>query len=288
MLRCNTEECSAARRIPHSGINEAFSNGERAISKPHSVTPGAWYETLPFADGVTLIHEPWMPPFYRGHMWLVRGSERDLLIDAGLGHVPLRAHVPALRGRPVTLLVSHTHWDHIGSAHEFDGPQDQRLVHPAQAAVLADPAPEATLFAKYADGSRDAAAFTRRPEGWDAARHAIRAAPATGTVEDGALIDLGDRALRVLHTPGHCAGHIALFEERTGILFAQDAVYDGPLVDTCPDSDIALYRATLERLRAEIAPRMVHGGHFASFGPVRYRQIIADYLAATDPCGGGA
>lgn len=81
----------------------------QAISKSHGVPPEGWYEALPFADDVTLIHEPWMPPFYRGHMWLVRGRDRDLLIDAGLGHVPLRASLPILRGRPVTLLVSHVH-----------------------------------------------------------------------------------------------------------------------------------------------------------------------------------
>ena len=81
------------------------------MQEMQSVAAGDWYETIPFADVVTLIHEPWMPPFFRGHMWLVRGRDRDLLIDAGLGHVPLRDHVPALRGRPVTLLISHTHWD---------------------------------------------------------------------------------------------------------------------------------------------------------------------------------
>lgn len=245
----------------------------------HAVPAASWYETVPFADGVTLVHEPWMPPFYRGHVWLVRGRDRDLVIDAGLGHVPLRASVPALRGRPAVLLVSHAHWDHVGAAHEFDAPGDERLAHPDTAPALADPAPERTLFGKYADGSRDALAFTRVPEGWDARRHRIRPAPATRLVGEGDRIDLGDRSFAVLHTPGHCAGHLALWEERTGTLFAQDAIYDGPLVDTCPDSDVGLYRQTLARLRAEFDPRVVHGGHFASFGPTRFRQLADEYLS---------
>lgn len=248
----------------------------------HEVAWDAWYETVPFADGVTLIHEPWMPPFFRGHMWLVRGRDRDLVIDAGLGHVPLRGRVPALSGRPATLLVSHTHWDHIGAAHEFDGPEDERLAHPAEAAVLADPDPGRTLYAKYADGSRDAEAFTRRPAGWDAGRHRIRPAPATRLVGEGDRIDLGDRVLTVLHTPGHSPGHLALWEERTGTLFAQDAVYDGPLVDTCPDSDVAAYRRTMARLRDDFSPRVVHGGHFPSFGRVRFEQVVAAYLSETE------
>ncbi len=256
---------------------------EEASSIMHSVGPAHWYETVPFADGVTLIHEPWMPPFYRGHMWHIRGGERDLLIDAGLGHIPLRANLPELRGRPVTLLVSHTHWDHIGAAHEFDQAGDERLVHAAEASVLADPDPEATLFAKYRDGSRDADAFTRRPEGWDAGRHLIRSAPATRTVGEGDRIELGGRSLTVLHTPGHSPGHLALWEERTGTLFPQDIVYDGPLVDACPGADIGTYRATLMRLKRDIAPRMVHAGHFPSFGETRFRQIIDRYLGETRP-----
>lgn len=254
-----------------------------AQSNSHSVAPHSWYETLPFADGVTLIHEPWMPPFYRGHMWLIRGSERDLIVDAGLGHVPLRANLAALRGRPVSLLVSHTHWDHIGAAHEFDRPGDERLVHAAEAAILADPDPEHTLFAKYRDGSRDAEAFTRQPDGWNAGTHRIRPAPATRLVGEGDRIDLGGRSLTVLHTPGHSPGHLALWEERTGTLFPQDIVYDGPLVDTCRGADIATYRATLMRLRREIVPRIVHGGHFPSFGPTRFRQIIDRYLVDSEP-----
>ncbi len=244
---------------------------------PATIDPERWYEFVRFADGVTLIHEPWMPPFYRGHMWLVRGRDRDLLIDAGLGHVPLRPAVAALSHRPVTLVLSHTHWDHIGGAADFA----DRLVHPAEAAVLADPDPARTLFRSYASGARDTAAFTIPPAGWNAAAHLIRPAPATALIDEGDRIDLGDRVFAVLHTPGHSPGHVALFEERTGTLFAQDAVYDGPLVDTCPDSDIPTYRRTMARLRRDIQPSIVHGGHFPSFGAVRFRQIIDAYLEAT-------
>ena len=46
-------------------------------------------------DGVTLIHEPWIKPFFRCNIWHVRGRDRDLLFDTGLGHVSLRRHVRA-------------------------------------------------------------------------------------------------------------------------------------------------------------------------------------------------
>ncbi|MBH0237315.1 MBL fold metallo-hydrolase [Methylobrevis albus] len=243
-----------------------------------SIAADAWYETVPFADGIALIHEPWIPPFFRCNMWLVRGRDRDLLVDAGLGAVPLRANMPLLSGRPVLLLASHTHFDHIGAAHEFA----ERLVHPAEAGVLADPANDATLFSHYASGDADAEMFDALPPGWDARRYRIPPAPATGLVGEGDRIDLGDRVLTVLETPGHSPGHVSLFEEATGTLIAQDVIYDGALVDDCAGADKAVYRATLRRLR-ELEPRIVHGGHFQSFGRTRFRQLIDAYLGAQDP-----
>ena len=242
--------------------------------------PEEWYERIPFGEGVTLVHEPFMPFFFRCNMWHVRGRDRDLLIDTGSGAISLTAQMKWLAQRPTICLLSHTHWDHIGSAHEFA----ERLVHPAEAAILADPTNAATLAAKYAkdDPAIEAQMFTRRPPGWRGSAYRLRPAPPTQLVAEGAVIDLGDRRLTVLHTPGHSPGHISLFEERTGILFAADAVYDGPLVDKLYHSDLAAYRATMRRLR-DLQPSIVHGGHFPSFGPTRYRELIDAYLAGTPP-----
>ncbi len=234
-----------------------------------------WYETIAFADGITLIHEPWMMPFFRCNMWHIRGRDRDLLVDTGLGAFGLRQYLPILQGRPVTCLSSHTHYDHIGATHEFD----DRLVHPLEAAVLANPANEATLFSHYASGNRDGEMFIARPENWSAAAYRISPAPATGLIDDGDVIDLGDRQFTVLHTPGHSPGHVSLWEDRTGTLIAQDVIYDGPLVTRCAGADIAVYTRTAARLR-EMTPRIVHGGHFPSFGPVRFRQLIDAFLEA--------
>lgn len=237
------------------------------------IPANAWYETVPFADGVTLIHEPWLPFFFRCNMWHVRGRDRDLLVDTGLGAFGLRAYVPILRGRPIVCLSSHAHFDHIGSTHEFE----ERLVHPLEVAIQANPDNDATLFTPYAGDGRDADMFIERPLGWDPATYKITPAPATGHIAEGDLIDLGDRQFKVLHTPGHSPGHLSLFEEATGTLIAQDVIYDGPLVTDCAGADMIVYRNTMQRLR-EIDPRIVHGGHFPSFGLVRYRQLIDTFL----------
>ena len=228
-----------------------------------------WYECLQQAHGITLIHEPWIKPFFRCNIWLVRGRDRDLLFDSGLGHFGLKAHVPALTGRPPLAVASHTHFDHIGSHHEFP----DRAVHEAEAGILADPRNEWTLADRYATEDM----FDRPPEDWDTARYHVRPAPASRLLKDGDVIDLGDRRLAVIHTPGHSPGGIGLYEAATGVFLSGDIVYDGPLIDDAYHSAIEDYIATLERLRA-LDILIVHGGHFPSFGRVRFHQLIDEYL----------
>lgn len=236
-----------------------------------TIAAADWYETIPMPFGVTLIHEPWIKPFYRCNMWHVLGRDRALLVDSGLGAVPLRGHVPLVgRGKDVLLVSTHTHFDHIGSAHEFP----ERLVHPAEAAIQADPRPAWTLADKYATDDM----FDAPPAGWDVACYRVRPAPAMGALREGDRIDLGGRSLLVIEVPGHSPGQIALWEEATGMLIAADAIYDGPLVDDCWHSDVGAYCRTLRRLR-DLPVRIVHGGHFPSFGGVRFRQLIDAYLA---------
>jgi len=146
-------------------------------------------------------------------------------------------------------------------------------VHSAEAAILADPRND-LILAHYATDEM----FLRQPEGWDQTKYHVRPAHAERILEQGDVIDLGDRAFEVVHTPGHSPGGIGLFEHTTGTFLSGDIIYDGPLIDDAYHSDVPVYVETLERLRA-LPVAIVHGGHFPSFGPVRYRQLIDEYVA---------
>lgn len=239
------------------------------MRKLETATAEQWYEARDAGDGITLIHEPGIKPFYRCNMWLVPGRDRDLLIDSGMGVVPLREHIPALTGRPVLAVASHTHFDHVGSHHEFD----DRAVHAAEADILADPRNELTLADLYAKDD----IFDRLPPEWEAHRYRVRPAPATRVLHDGDVVDLGNRVFEVIHLPGHSPGGIALWEENSGILFSGDTVYDGPLIEDAYHSDMIDYIRSMERLR-RLPARVVHGGHFPSFTGERYHEIIDRWL----------
>jgi len=229
-----------------------------------------WYATAPHGDGVTHIFEPHIDPFYRCNIWHIRGRDRSLLVDSGLGVVSLAGQFPWLHASPLLAIASHTHFDHIGNHHEFT----ERACHASEAGILADPTPEATLATRYAK----LAMFERLPpDGFDEGCYRVRAAPATRLLEAGDVLDLGDRHFTVWHVPGHSPGSIALWEAASGMLLAGDAVYDGPLIDDAYHSNPADYLDTMRRLR-ELPVRVVHAGHYASFGRSRLHDLIDDYL----------
>ncbi|MQB12404.1 MBL fold metallo-hydrolase [Agrobacterium sp. ICMP 6402] len=232
--------------------------------------PEDWYAIDRVADDVTLISEPHIKEFYRCNIWHVRGRDKDMLVDSGMGVVDLRAHVPLLTGRPICAVCSHTHFDHIGGHHEFD----ERVVHRCEETTLANPDREATLATPYVTDD----IFTALPPvPYDSTTYRVKAAPATRLVEDGDVIDLGDRHFEVIHTPGHSPGGIALWESSTGILFSGDIVYDGELIEDTYHADAADYRRSMERL-LQFPVTVVHGGHFPSYGRDQHIRIIRGWL----------
>ncbi len=229
-----------------------------------------WYASQGMGDGVTLIWERAIKPFYRCNIWHVRGRDRDLLVDTGMGLHPLGPVIAGITERPVLAVASHAHVDHIGGHHEFA----DRAVHQAEASTLAAPDRHNTIAAPYLT---DDMFITEIPPDFSAASYCVRAAPATWLLREGDVIDLGDRVLEVMHVPGHSPGSIALWEKATGILFSGDTVYDGPLIDDFHHSVVADYIASMERLR-ELPARVVHAGHFASFDRQRLATVIDEYI----------
>ena len=240
------------------------------MSMQHA-TADSWYETQRLADDVTLIFEPHMKPFYRCNIWHVRGRDRDLLVDSGMGVVSLSRHVALVTERPPIAVATHTHWDHIGSHHEFA----ERAVHPLEAAMLASPTRQIERRRQFGQ-CREGKRHLRAPAAGALPRGELRdrtGAADQSCCEDGDIVDLGDRHFEVLHLPGHSPGGIALWETATGILFSGDVVYDGELLDDVIED----YVASMERLR-RLPVRIVHGGHFPSFGGERYLELIDAYL----------
>lgn len=249
----------------------------------------SWFTARQVADGITLITEPHVHPLLRANLYHVRGTGADLVVDTGTGIAPLAWVLDRLTsaGKPVIAVATHTHYDHIGGMHEFG----QRLVHAREEDALAGNGQFTSLFAKdfpvswrsqvedddhpLPDLLVDA---VPRPD-YDPRHYAVKPATATRLVDEGDRISLGDRALTVMHTPGHSPGGITLFEPRSGVLFTGDTVYDSRLFDELPGSDIPSYVQSILRLRSLANVRLVCPGHDQCFDGARLRELCDAYLS---------
>jgi glyoxylase-like metal-dependent hydrolase (beta-lactamase superfamily II) len=248
-----------------------------------------WFERKKVDDAITLLWEPQVSPFLRCNIWHVAGRDRHMLVDTGLGVAPLKQAAREILENPVIAVATHIHYDHVGGLHEFD----TRLVHRAECEQMADYREFASLYTRQLpqpvidylesmDESIPELLIQALPRAdFDPARYAVRSAPATRVIDEGDVIDLGDRVFQVLHLPGHSPGSIGLWEERTGTLFSGDAIYDGALLDNLPESNIPDYIDTMKRLLA-LPVTVVHGGHEPSFGRDRLRQLARAYLDSRD------
>jgi glyoxylase-like metal-dependent hydrolase (beta-lactamase superfamily II) len=73
-----------------------------------------WFEFQRIDDDITLIWEPHVVPLIRCNIWHVRGRERDLVIDTGLGMASLKAAARDLFAKALTAVATHVHYDHVG------------------------------------------------------------------------------------------------------------------------------------------------------------------------------
>jgi glyoxylase-like metal-dependent hydrolase (beta-lactamase superfamily II) len=249
-----------------------------------------WFETRRIDDDITLLWEPHVIPLMRCNIWHVRGRDRDLLIDTGMGISSLKDATRHLIDKAVIAVATHTHADHVGSHYEFD----DCLVHRLEADGLRQPSANNTLIADDFDPGElrklriagyeiEGELITALPHaGYDMRSYRVRPARPTRIVGEGDIVDTGDRRFEILHLPGHSSGSIGLWEATTGILFSGDAIYDGPLLDELHHSSIADYIRTMRRLRA-LPVRVVHAGHDPSFGRDRLIKLVDAYLRRRDP-----
>ncbi len=92
---------------------------------------------------------------------------------------------------------------------------------------------------------------------------------------DGDVIEATEFVLRAVHTPGHASNHLCFLLEQERLLFSGDHVMDGStVVISPPDGDMAVYLASLERVRS-LRPRLraIAPGH---------GRLIEDPIARID------
>lgn len=210
-----------------------------------------WFDVREPETGIFIIEEP--HHVERVKSALVVGDESAILIDTGMGVADIRNVVENLTEKPVTVVNSHAHWDHVGGNHLFE----HVLIHPAEADDLRKGYSNARMRGWFGLSSLTGPL----PDDVDLDCLEIRPSIATGLLHESQTFDLGNRTLEVLHCPGHSPGGIVLLDRANGILFSTDVAYAGHLY-AYAGAWLPLYHASLTRL-AGLVPdlRVLYPSH---------------------------
>lgn len=189
------------------------------------------------------------------HSFLLIGETESVLIDSGLGIKSISSVVRQLTTTKITVLTTHVHWDHIGSHGEFD----TIAVHEADVQWLEEGIPVAIEQIK-----RDLTSELKKPlpKEFRIQDYEVFRGKPTFLIFDGDKIDLGNREIQAIHTPGHSPSHLVFYDSLTGFLFTGDLLYvDAPIYAFYPStSPTDLVNSLLKISEIEAVTR-VFGSH---------------------------
>jgi glyoxylase-like metal-dependent hydrolase (beta-lactamase superfamily II) len=173
------------------------------------------------ADGITAIDTKMVGRYLVTSAYLLDATE-PALVETG----PATSAQTVLEGLAALgmtgqelahIVVTHIHLDHAGGAGTLAEhfPRASVWVHDVGAPHLADPTRLVASTARTYGEKRTLEFFgTTVPVPGGRLR----------AVGDGDRIELGDRRLDVVYTPGHASHHVALVDSRSGAVFTGDAI----------------------------------------------------------------
>lgn len=227
-----------------------------------------WFEAYRVAPAVFAIYEPHQSE--ETISYLILGTNRALLFDTGMGISDIKKLTAEITRLPVVVLNSHTHDDHVGGNWEFESIY----------------AMDTDFTRKNAKGSREDAQAEiapgeicgQLPAGFDRRKYETRAWTITAFTHDGDRIDLGERIIEVIATPGHTPDAISLLDRKNGLLFTGDTYYPAPIWLFRPETDLNAYENSVRKL-VELVPqiKLVLGAHNV---PVASPSVLPRLLAA--------
>jgi glyoxylase-like metal-dependent hydrolase (beta-lactamase superfamily II) len=227
-----------------------------------------WFEVYRVAPDVFAIYEPQQAEEVISY--LILGTRQAMLFDTGMGISDIQKVTAELTELPIVVLNSHTHLDHVGGNWQFKDVlgMDTNFTRARAKGTTAGAQDE--IGPDMICGPF--------PKGFDSRSYATRPWTITRWIHDGDRLDLGDRVLEILSTPGHTPDAVCLLDRAHRLLFTGDTYYPAPIWLFRPETDLDAYAASVQRLAALASQlTMVLGAHNV---PIAAPQILPRLASA--------
>lgn len=191
-----------------------------------------WFQVYKVKDGIYAIYEPYQ--YEEALCTLMLGEEKAVLIDTGCGIGNIRDVVDEITDLPVMVVNTHAHNDHIAQNHLFDevAMLDHPWSHEAEKGL-----PNSEMAHLIADGML----WKELPEGFDAENYVVPGFKVTRWFNERDIIDLGNRTLEVIHTPGHTPDCVCFLDREDRLLFTGDMFYTGGIYTYLNGGDLPTF-----------------------------------------------
>ncbi len=184
--------------------------------------------------------------------YLLLGKFKALLIDTGMSQGKLGKILPHLTDLPITVINTHGHIDHVANNHLFD----KVILSIKDEAIFKEHSD--LSFASQLYGSLlDEMKIPKFIQNWSLVKKYVAkmaTIPPRENREDlpeSRLIDLGDRTLKIIETPGHTPGSICLLDVERKILYSGDMVCDrGVLLNLPHSTSVHVFLDSIKTLKA--------------------------------------
>jgi glyoxylase-like metal-dependent hydrolase (beta-lactamase superfamily II) len=229
-----------------------------------------WFEIYKVAPNAIAIYEPHQSE--ETIAYLIMGTKQAVLFDTGMGIGNIHALVTRLTSRPIVILNSHTHNDHIGGNWQFPFlfGMDTAFTRANMKGERADAQAEIVPGQICGD----------LPKNFDPKTYATKPWHVSIPVHDGFKVNLGGRTVEIIATPGHTPDSICLLDRDNELLFTGDTYYPGTIWLYRPETDLDAYVASVKKIAA-LAPdlKLVLGAHNI---PVAQPSVLPRLVAAIE------
>jgi len=160
-------------------------------------------------------------------LYLVDGNNKALLIDAGTKIKDLDKIVATITKKPVMLVATHVHPDHVGESIDVF---PELYINQADTVNIPQFMPNYKGIVKY--------------------------------LKDGQVIDLGGRTIEVVFTPAHTPGSTTFIDKAAGYGFSGDSFGSGNLLLTGDFSTLLATCQKMSSIMEKSGIKILYPGHY--------------------------